>query len=73
MVLMSAGLGGSTLLTKMKMAFSGVSLMRLRITCTNWPTGTVTQNVTHTHTQTDARTHELDALADDVQKVGVTW
>mmetsp|Transcript_12087 Transcript_12087/g.50883 ORF Transcript_12087/g.50883 Transcript_12087/m.50883 type:complete len:220 (-) Transcript_12087:111-770(-) len=30
--LMSAAVGGSTLLTKMKMAFSGLSLMRLRMT-----------------------------------------
>eukprot|EP00315_Gephyrocapsa_oceanica_P009454 CAMPEP_0185306338 /NCGR_PEP_ID=MMETSP1363-20130426/16020_1 /TAXON_ID=38817 /ORGANISM="Gephyrocapsa oceanica, Strain RCC1303" /LENGTH=86 /DNA_ID=CAMNT_0027903621 /DNA_START=305 /DNA_END=565 /DNA_ORIENTATION=- len=35
---MSAAVGGSVLLTKMKMAFSGGIEMRLRITYTNWPT-----------------------------------
>jgi hypothetical protein len=33
-----APVGGSTLLMKMKMAFSGLSLMRLRMTYTNCPT-----------------------------------
>ncbi len=32
MELMSAAVGGSTSSTKMKMAFSGLSLMRLRMT-----------------------------------------
>jgi hypothetical protein len=35
---MRAAVGGRTSSTKMKMAFSGDSLMRLRITYTNWPT-----------------------------------
>ncbi len=33
-----APVGGSTCRTKMKIAFSGDSLMRLRMTYTNWPT-----------------------------------
>ena len=38
MLLMSAAVGGKTSSTKMKMAFSGDNLMRLRMTYTNWPT-----------------------------------
>lgn len=38
MELINAAVGGSTSSTKMKMAFSGESLMRLRMTYTNWPT-----------------------------------
>lgn len=35
---MSAAVGGRTSSTKMKIAFSGASLIRFRITYTNWPT-----------------------------------
>lgn len=38
MELISAAVGGNTSSTKMKMAFSGDSLILLRITYTNWPT-----------------------------------
>lgn len=38
MLLISAAVGGSTSSTKIKIAFSGDNLMRLRITYTNWPT-----------------------------------
>lgn len=33
-----APVGGSTFLTNMKMAFSGLTFIRLRMTYTNWPT-----------------------------------
>ena len=36
--LLSIPVGGNTLSTKIKMAFSALSLIRLRITYTNWPT-----------------------------------
>ena len=35
---MSCAVGGSTSSTKIKIAFSGASLIRFRITYTNWPT-----------------------------------
>jgi hypothetical protein len=38
MLLISAAVGGRTSSTKMKMAFSGESLIRLRMTYTNCPT-----------------------------------
>lgn len=38
MELMRAAVGGRTSLTKIKMAFSGASLIRFLITYTNWPT-----------------------------------
>ena len=49
--LMSAAVGGRTSSTKMKIAFSGASLIRFRITYTNWPTVrsyTRTMQVQHT-------------------------